>query len=57
MEFKAVLSGLVRNFTFEFPAGLEMKIGSHRNILTRPKVEGEAGCDVPLKIRQYVQNS
>jgi hypothetical protein len=57
MEFKAVLSVLVRNFTFKFLAGLETKIGSHRNILAGPKVEGEAGCDVPLKIRQYVQNS
>ncbi|KAF8162511.1 cytochrome P450 [Mycena galopus ATCC 62051] len=53
-EFKAVLSVLVRNYTFELPNGPETLIGWHRNILPRPKVEGEAGYDVPLKVRHYV---
>jgi cytochrome P450 len=53
-EFKAVLSVLVRNYTFELPKGLETMIGRHRNILPRPKVDGEAGYDVPLKVRHYV---
>ncbi|KAJ7128475.1 cytochrome P450 [Mycena epipterygia] len=53
-EFKAVLSVLVRNFTFELPKGPETVIGRHRNILPRPKVEGEAGYEVPLRIRHYV---
>ncbi|KAJ7932964.1 cytochrome P450 [Mycena leptocephala] len=54
MEFKSVLSVLVRNFTFEFPKGPETVIGRHRNILPRPKVEGEDGYAVPLRIRNYI---
>ncbi|KAJ6487643.1 cytochrome P450 [Mycena sanguinolenta] len=53
VEFKTVLSVLVRNYTFEFPKGPETALGHHRNILLRPKVEGEAGYGVPLKIRPY----
>ncbi|KAJ7858741.1 cytochrome P450 [Mycena leptocephala] len=53
-EFKAVLSVLVRNFTFEFPKGPDTPIGRHRNILPRPKVEGEEGYAVPLRVRSYV---
>ncbi|KAJ7089567.1 cytochrome P450 [Mycena epipterygia] len=53
-EFKAVLSVLVCNFTFELPKGPETVIGRHRNILPRPKVEGEVGYEVPLHIRHYV---
>ncbi|KAJ6598486.1 cytochrome P450 [Mycena vulgaris] len=52
-EFKAVLSVLVRNFTFEFPNGPETKLGLHTNLLPRPKVEGEEGSRVPLLIRAY----
>ncbi|KAJ7872383.1 cytochrome P450, partial [Mycena leptocephala] len=51
MEFKSVLSVLVRNFTFEFPKGPETVIGRHRNILSWPKVEGEGGYAVPLRVR------
>ncbi|KAF7351430.1 Cytochrome P450 [Mycena sanguinolenta] len=54
VEFKAVLSVLVRNYTFEFPNGAETALGRHRNILFRPKVEGETGYGVPLKIRPYL---
>ncbi|KAJ7440146.1 cytochrome P450 [Mycena latifolia] len=54
-EFKGVLSVLLRNFTFELPNGPETVIGRHRNILPRPKVEGEAGYEVPLRIRHYVE--
>ncbi|KAJ7351994.1 cytochrome P450 [Mycena albidolilacea] len=53
-EFKAVLSVLLRNFTFELPKGPTTAIGYYRNLLPRPKVEGEAGYDVPLKVRHYV---
>ncbi|KAJ7031952.1 cytochrome P450 [Mycena alexandri] len=53
-EFKAVLSVLVRNFTFEFPKGPQTPIGVHRNILPRPKVEGESDYAVPLRVRQYI---
>jgi cytochrome P450 len=53
-EFKAVLSVLVRSFTFEFPKGPDTPIGRHRNLLPRPKVEGEEGYAVPLRVRSYV---
>ncbi|KAF8169834.1 cytochrome P450 [Mycena galopus ATCC 62051] len=53
-EFKAVLSVLVRNYSFELPNGPDTLIGRHRNLLPRPKVEGEAGYDVPLKVCHYV---
>ncbi|KAG5634681.1 hypothetical protein H0H81_001121 [Sphagnurus paluster] len=54
-EFKAVLSVLIRNFTFELPGGPETPIGSHRGILPRPKVVGEEGPKVPLLIRRRVE--
>ncbi|KAJ7140044.1 cytochrome P450 [Mycena crocata] len=53
-EFKAVLSVLVRNYTFELTKGQETPIGRHRNFLPRPKIEGEAGYDVPLRVRNHV---
>ncbi|KAK7044771.1 cytochrome P450 [Favolaschia claudopus] len=53
-EFKAVLSVLLRHFIFELPRGPDTVIGRHRNLLPRPKVEGEAGYEVPLRVRHYV---
>ncbi|KAJ7739978.1 cytochrome P450 [Mycena maculata] len=53
-EFKSVLSVLIRTFTFELPKGPDTVIGQHRNILPRPKVEGEEGYAVPLRVRHYV---
>ncbi|KAJ7695855.1 cytochrome P450 [Mycena olivaceomarginata] len=46
-EFKAVLSVLIRNFTFEFPDGPETEIASHRALIPRPKVAGQPGGIVP----------
>ncbi|KAK7044970.1 cytochrome P450 [Favolaschia claudopus] len=54
MEFKVVLSILVREYLFEFPGGEGTKIGRHENIFPRPKVEGEVGFDVPLRVRPFV---
>ncbi|KAJ7476855.1 cytochrome P450 [Mycena galericulata] len=51
-EFKAVLSVLIRNFTFEFPDGPETEIGKHRGIIQRPKVVGQPGANVPLRVRR-----
>ncbi|KAJ7775693.1 cytochrome P450 [Mycena maculata] len=51
-EFKAVLSVLIRNFTFEFPDGPETEIGKHRGIIPRPKVVGQSGASVPLRVRR-----
>ncbi|KAH9483305.1 Cytochrome P450 monooxygenase 215 [Psilocybe cubensis] len=51
-EFKAVLAVLVRNYTFELPDGPDTKIIRHPSILPRPKILGEVGARVPLKIRR-----
>ncbi|KAF5339499.1 hypothetical protein D9758_016372 [Tetrapyrgos nigripes] len=53
-EFKAVLSVLIRNYTFEFPDGKDIipKIEMHRSILRRPKIEGQKGARVPLRVRR-----
>ncbi|KAF7308932.1 Cytochrome P450 [Mycena kentingensis (nom. inval.)] len=51
-EFKSVLSVLIRNYTFEFPGGPETELGVHRSIIPRPKVAGEAGANVPLRVRR-----
>lgn len=51
-EFKAILTVLVRNFVFELPEGPKTVIENHRSIFVRPKVVGEAGANVPLKVRR-----
>ncbi|KAJ7464548.1 cytochrome P450 [Mycena latifolia] len=51
-EFKAALSVLIRNFTFEFPDGPETEIGTHRALIPRPKVVGQPAANVPLKVRR-----
>ncbi|KAJ7164471.1 cytochrome P450 [Mycena filopes] len=48
--FFAVLSVLVRNFRFEFPGGPRTEITRHRGLVPRPKVVGEAGARVPMKV-------
>ncbi|KAJ6580333.1 cytochrome P450 [Mycena sp. CBHHK59/15] len=51
-EFKAALFVLIRNFTFEFPDGPETKIEAHIAIVPRPKVAGQNGATVPLRVRR-----
>ncbi|KAJ6544319.1 cytochrome P450 [Mycena capillaripes] len=51
-EFKAVLSVLIRNFTFEFPGGPETEIAIHRALIPRPKVAGQPGGNVPMRVRR-----
>ncbi|KAF8075772.1 cytochrome P450 [Lyophyllum atratum] len=51
-EFKAVLSVLVRNFTFELPDGPSTKFELHKAILDRPKVAGQDEAKVPLVVRR-----
>ena len=49
--FKAVLSVLIRNFSFDLP-GPDTDIGVFRSIGIRPMVVGEDGPKVPLVIRK-----
>ncbi|KAF7331038.1 Cytochrome P450 [Mycena venus] len=51
-EFKAALSVLIRNYIFELPDGPETKIETHIAIVPRPKVAGENGAKVPLRVRR-----
>ncbi|THU90365.1 cytochrome P450 [Dendrothele bispora CBS 962.96] len=53
-EFKVVLSFLIRHYIFEFEEGAAHtpKIVLHQSILPRPKVEGQEGARVPLRVRK-----
>ncbi|KAG2364256.1 cytochrome P450 [Suillus spraguei] len=52
-EFKAVLSVLVKSFVFEMRDGPDTEVEIARGILPRPRVVGEDGIGVPLKVRRY----
>ncbi|KAG0695944.1 cytochrome P450 [Suillus ampliporus] len=52
-EFKAVLSVLVKNFVFEMRDGPDTQIEFTRGLLPRPRVVGEDGIGVPLRVRRY----
>ncbi|KAG2147447.1 cytochrome P450 [Suillus bovinus] len=53
MEFKTVLSVLVKSFVFEMRDGLDTPVEIARGILPRPRVVGEDGIGVPLRVRRY----
>ncbi|KAG1901360.1 cytochrome P450 [Suillus fuscotomentosus] len=53
MEFKTVLSVLVKHFVFEMRDGPDTPVEVARGILPRPRVVGENGTGVPLRIRRY----
>ncbi|KAI5987884.1 cytochrome P450 [Pisolithus albus] len=52
-EIKTVLSMAIRNFVLEMKDGPDTKVELSRGITLRPKVVGEDGIRVPLRIRQY----
>ncbi|KAG2066346.1 cytochrome P450 [Suillus decipiens] len=52
-EFKAVLSVLVKNFVFEMRDGPDTEFEIVIGILPRPRVVGEDGVGVPLRVRRY----
>ncbi|KZT22281.1 cytochrome P450 [Neolentinus lepideus HHB14362 ss-1] len=49
-EVKAVLSVLIRNYTFEFAGGSTTQVEIVRAMLPRPQVVGETKCQVPMRI-------
>ncbi|KAG2140207.1 cytochrome P450 [Suillus bovinus] len=53
MEFKTVLSVLVKSFTFEMRDGLDTPVETAMGVLPRPRVVGEDGIGVPLRVRRY----
>jgi Cytochrome P450 len=50
---QTVLSVLVKNFVFEMQDGPDTPIEVARGVLPRPRVVGEDGTGVPLRIRRY----
>uniref|UniRef100_A0A0W0G6N4 Cytochrome p450 n=1 Tax=Moniliophthora roreri TaxID=221103 RepID=A0A0W0G6N4_MONRR len=50
-EFKAVLSVLIRNYSFSFDDP-NTKIVMHRAVLPRPGVEGCGGAKVPMRVKR-----
>ncbi|KIJ58837.1 hypothetical protein HYDPIDRAFT_33751 [Hydnomerulius pinastri MD-312] len=51
-EFKAVLSVLIRNYAFEFKDGPGTKTDLAGGVMPRPKIAGEEGSRVPLRVRR-----
>lgn len=49
---QAVLSVLIRNYAFDMRDGPETKIDSVMTILPRPKVAGEEGYAMPMRVRR-----
>ncbi|KAL5512215.1 hypothetical protein ACEPAG_3500 [Sanghuangporus baumii] len=52
-EFKSVLSVLIRNYVFSLRDGPETKIDMVTTILRRPKVSGELGYAMPMRVRRF----
>jgi cytochrome P450 len=52
IEFKAALSVLIRNYVIELRDGPETKFELGRAILPRPRLVGEEGCCIPLRVRR-----
>ncbi|KAG2101117.1 cytochrome P450 [Suillus discolor] len=53
IEFKTVLSVLVKNFVFEMRDGPDTPVEIVWGVLPRPRVVGEDGTGVPLRVRRY----
>ncbi|KAI5117520.1 hypothetical protein M0805_009528 [Coniferiporia weirii] len=51
-EFKSVLSVLVRNYVFAMRDGPDTKLDRVTTILPRPKVAGEEGYALPMRVRR-----
>ena len=52
MHSKAVLSVLIRNYIFSMRDGPETKVDLITTILPRPKVAGEEGYALPMRVRR-----
>lgn len=44
------MSVLIRNFEFSLREGEAPNVGVHRSLLPRPKIVGEEGSKVPLRV-------
>ena len=48
-----MLAVLVKSFVLELRDGVDSKIEIGRGLLPRPKIAGEVGCKLPLRVRPY----
>ena len=48
-----MLSVLVTHFVFEPRDGVETKVEMTRGLIPRPRVAGEAGCKLPLRVKPH----
>lgn len=48
-----MLTVLIKNFVFELRDGVDSKIEIGRGLVLRPKVAGEVGCKLPLRVRPH----
>ena len=55
MSPQSVLSVLIRNFSFELVNGPTTELDKHISILPRPKMAGEPGAALPMRVRQIVE--
>ncbi len=55
MTFRqAVLSVLIRNFSFELLNGPDTEIDVHFSLMNHPKMAGQRGAALPLRVRQVL---
>ena len=49
-----MLSVLIRNFSFELLNGPQTEIETHFSLMPHPKMAGQRGAALPMKVRQVV---
>jgi hypothetical protein len=49
---KVALTILLRKYSFELPGGPGTSFGTKMNIVTRPMIQGEMDCKLPMRIRK-----
>ena len=52
LNAQAVLGVLIKNYRFELPDGPETKLEHCRGVLPRPRVVGQKGANVPMRVRR-----
>ncbi|KAF8318879.1 cytochrome P450 [Amanita rubescens] len=54
-ELKAVLSVFIRHFSFELMNGPDTELGLHFSILVHPKMVGERGARLPMRVKRVAE--
>ncbi|KAL4063873.1 cytochrome P450 [Scleroderma yunnanense] len=53
IEVKTVLWVVVKNFVLEMKDGPDTQVANGQGILPRPSIVGEAGTEIPLRVKRY----